>query len=226
MHKERSTIKRGVIVFLKAPEKGNVKTRLSRVLDESFVLELYKGFIQDTLYVLQSFPDKFIYFSTFEKEGDLRTWLGDEYQYAVQTGKDLGEKMSNAFREVFSKGYDRLVLIGTDIPEITETVLIRAFDVLETEDAVIGPATDGGYYLIGFKKESFSEKIFQGLNWSTKDVFQETLKVMDKMNLRYERILELNDVDTPEDLKSLTLRIRSGVKIGCHTRKMLDSYEG
>ena len=215
-----------VIVFLKAPEKGRVKTRLSMSLDESFVLELYKGFIHDTLAILESFPDKLIYFLPPEKENELRSWLGNEYPYFVQTGKDLGEKMSNAFRDGFTKGYDRLVLIGTDIPEITESVLLHAFKILETKDAVIGPASDGGYYLIGFKKESFSEKIFHDMNWSTKGVLGETLKAMDRTGIKYERVSELNDVDTPEDLRALVLRMKNGGRIGPHTRKMLESYEG
>ena len=215
-----------VIVFLKTPEKGRVKTRLLMSLSESFVLDLYRGFICDSLAILQSFPDKLIYFLPPEKENELRSWLGNEYLYFVQTGKDLGEKMSNAFKDGFKRGYDRLVLIGTDIPEITETVLLQAFDILKTKDAVIGPATDGGYYLIGFRKEYFSEKIFHDMNWSTKDVFGETLKAMDRTGIKYDRVSELNDVDTPEDLKSLILRMKSGVGIGPHTRKMLESYEG
>src|SRR3989339_331956 len=97
--------KKAVIVFLKFPEKGKVKTRLSKVLDESFVLALYKGFIHDTLLALQSFPDISIYFLPLEKEGHLRSWLGSGYQYFAQTGKDLGEKMSNAFKDVFQRGY-------------------------------------------------------------------------------------------------------------------------
>ncbi len=215
-----------VIVFLKAPEKGRVKTRLSKILDESFVLELYWGFIRDTLLALPPVADKFIYFLPLEKKEDLRSWLGDEYQYVLQTGRDLGEKMSNAFKDGFLNGYDRLVLIGTDIPEISETVLRHAFDVLETKDAVIGPASDGGYYLIGFKKESFSEEIFYDMNWSTKGVFRETLRAMDKMNLKYERVQELNDVDPPEDLNALAFRIKNGTGICPHTRKMILYHEG
>jgi len=218
--------KKAVIVFLKAPEKGRVKTRLSKTLSESFVLHLYKGFIHDTLSALPLVADKLIYFLPSEKEDELRSWLGNEYPYFVQTGKDLGEKMSNAFRDEFKRGYDRLILIGTDIPEITESVLLQAFDILETKDAVIGPASDGGYYLIGFKKESFSEKIFHDMNWSTTDVFGETLKAMDRTGIKYGWVSELNDVDTPKDLKALFLRMKNGGRIGPHTREMLESYEG
>ncbi|OGR28719.1 MAG: hypothetical protein A2277_10520 [Desulfobacterales bacterium RIFOXYA12_FULL_46_15] len=217
--------KKAVIVFLKFPEKGKVKTRLSKVLDESFVLALYKGFIHDTLLALQSFPDISIYFLPLEKEGHLRSWLGNGYQYFAQTGKDLGEKMSNAFKDVFQRGYDRLLLIGTDIPEITETVLLQAFRILETKDAVIGPAADGGYYLIGFRKESFSEKIFHDMNWSARDVFQHTMKSMDMLCLKYEQVARLHDVDTAEDLDALSLRVKNGGRIGPHIRNMLKSYE-
>lgn len=223
---KRGPDKKAVLVFLKAPEKGRVKTRLSLILDESFVLELYKGFVHDTLAILESFQDIFIYFLPAEKEDDLRSWLGSGYQYVCQTGRDLGEKMSNAFRDGFEKGYDRLLLIGTDIPEISESVLHRAFTLLETKDAVIGPASDGGYYLIGFRKESFSEKIFHDMNWSKGDVFQETLRVMGEMHLQYERVAELNDVDTPEDLEALSSRMKSGGRVGPHTRNMLEPYEG
>ncbi len=224
-HHNRPASCHAVIVFLKSPEKGRVKTRLSKVLDESFVLALYRGFIHDTLFMLQSFPDKFIYFLPSEKEAYLRSWLGSNYQYVLQTGRDLGEKMSNAFKEGFERGFDRLVLIGTDIPEITEAILLQAFETLETNDAVIGPATDGGYYLIGFRKESFSEEIFFDMNWSAGNVFQDTLKAMDKLNLKYGKVFELNDVDTAEDLDTLLSRVKNGGRIGPHTRKMIESYE-
>jgi len=217
--------KNAVIVFLKAPEQGRVKTRLSKSLDDAFVLDLYKGFIEDTLEILEIKADQFICFWPPEKKAALKIWLGEGYAYFFQRGKDLGERMSNAFYSVFEKGYDSVILIGTDIPELSRDLILRACKVLQTTDAVIGPTNDGGYYLIGFQRDGFSETVFQNIDWSTHKVFLQTLAAMTKLSIQYEQLPSLNDIDTPEDLTALVERVKKGVKAGPRTLRHLERYE-
>ncbi len=216
---------RVVIVFLRAPEKGRVKTRLSKLLNDTFVLELYKAFVEDTLDTLDTVGDKALCFWPPGGKKSLQKWLGKNYDFLVQRGDDIGQKMSAAFADIFKKGYTYAVLIGTDIPELSENMITLAFQTLQTTDAVIGPSGDGGYYLIGFKKSGFSNSIFKGINWSTPRVFDQTLEALDRDSIQYSRLPQLNDIDMPEDLDALARRMKSGGKIGKRTLKLLTSYE-
>lgn len=222
---ERGPGKKAVIVFLKAPEQGCVKTRLSRYLDESFVLDLYKGFIEDTLETLKTTGDIFIYFLPSGKQAPLKTWLGNGYAYFPQKGNDLGKRMSNAFQEVFTKGYTSVLLVGTDIPELSRDIIFLAYKTLQSAESVIGPTADGGYYLIGFQKSGFLEKVFHGIDWSTASVLDQTLEAINKRFLSHKLLPRLNDIDTPEDLTALAQRVAKGGKAGKRTLEFLKSYE-
>ncbi len=214
-------ISKAVIVFLKVPEKGKVKTRLSKSFDNDFVVNLYKGFVLDTLAALQTTAEIKLYFWPSNKEEILREWLGNGYAFCRQKGEDLGQRMANAFGEMFNSGYDTVLLLGTDIPEITHHIIELAFKELKTHDAVIGPSSDGGYYLIGFDSTGFSSEIFQDIQWSTRRVFNQTMSAVDKTGLRCKCLPELNDIDTREDLKMLADQVRKGRKIGKRTHKIL-----
>jgi len=216
---------KAVIVFFKVPEKGRVKTRLSKFLNDTFVLELYKGFVGDILEALETMGEKVLYFWPPGKKETLQKWLGNDYRFSVQQGDDLGQRMSNAFQDIFKKGYNRALLIGTDIPELSKEVICQAYEILQTRGAVIGPSGDGGYYLIGFKKSAFSKSIFQEIDWSTKSVLDQTVRAMDSMAIQYELLCELSDIDTPKDLDALVNRVEKGGKIGKRTLKILKSYE-
>jgi rSAM/selenodomain-associated transferase 1 len=216
---------RAVIVFLKAPEQGCVKTRLSMDLDESFVLGLYKGFVCDTLDILETGGDTFVCFWPPETGDSLKRLLGNELGYFHQKGNDLGERMSNAFKEIFKKGYEKALLIGTDIPELDRDIIRLAHQALQTADAVIGPTGDGGYYLIGFQNAVFPEDIFNEISWSTASVLDQTLKAMNRMSLQYKLLATLNDIDTSGDLKALIDRVKKGGKAGKRTLKILRAYE-
>ena len=216
---------RAVIVFLKAPQDGYVKTRLAEFLENSFVLALYKGFVRDILDVLETAGDKVLYFWPPEKKQAVQKWLGPQYDYSIQEGDDLGQRMSNAFVELFGKGYTRVLLVGTDVPELSSTDITRAFQILKTKDAVIGPSSDGGYYLIGFQTAKFSKHFFDDIDWSTSQVLHQTLLAMDRVSVRYELLSRLNDIDTPEDLAALSQRVKKGGKVGRRTLALLKSYE-
>jgi rSAM/selenodomain-associated transferase 1 len=116
-------------------------------------------------------------------------------------GENLGERMKNGFLEAFSMNFKRVVLIGSDIPDLPLEFIEEAFTSLLEKDAVIGPSTDGGYYLIGFKDKSFSPRVFEGIPWSTKRVFEETMNVSKQEELLVHTLQPLTEIDTIEDLR-------------------------
>ena len=122
-----------------------------------------------------------------------------------QKGFDLGEKMQNSFKKGVFDGFEKIVLIGSDLPEISEKIINEAFEELDKNELVFGPAEDGGYYLIGMKKEHFF--VFKNKPWSQENLLKETLKEVNKRGVSYSLLKELNDIDTFEDLKKSGLKI-------------------
>jgi rSAM/selenodomain-associated transferase 1 len=199
---------RCVLVFLKFPAPGMVKSRLSESLGEELVLSLYRNFCLDLLDTLRKGSYTFkIYFHPPESRGRICSWLGEDFPLEPQRGNDLGERMKNAFVQTFSEGFSSVVLIGSDLPDLPNTVLHEALD-LENHDAVIGPALDGGYYLIGFKKNTFLPGAFKQIPWSTERVFAATTEIFEKNNCRVHVLRKWGDVDKIEDLRSLVERNR------------------
>lgn len=123
-----------------------------------------------------------------------------------QRGNDIGERMHNALLDVFALGFERCVLIGSDSPDLPAVLVNDAFDKLDLADAVIGPSTDGGYYLIGYKRQSLCLSIFNGINWSTSGVFKETVKRLDESGFKYTQLPQWSDVDDFDDLKNFYKR--------------------
>lgn len=194
---------RCVILFVKLPELRKVKSRLAQDMDGDIVQRLYERMVLDEIDMLKQAGTPFrICFDPPDAEERVRQWLGQAYPYMPQIGKDLGERMEQAFTRVFSEGVDEALLIGSDIPELTAAIINDAFRSLTSHGAVIGPANDGGYYLIGFKKSTFVLEIFHTMAWSTKTVFLETLGRLQKASLKVYRLPELTDIDTKEDVEA------------------------
>jgi uncharacterized protein len=194
-----------IIIFVKFPEPGKVKTRLSPPLTPEQAAELYRCMVLDHLDTLDSLdiPTR-IFFTPADSRERCKEWLGADLTYLPQEGGDLGERMANAFTTIFEKGYDRVVLVGSDIPQLTTMVFIEAFEALESHDAVIGPTMDGGYYLIGFREETFLPEVFEGISWSSENVFDETTHILSN-NVQTAHLLSpLNDIDTIQDLNELS----------------------
>jgi len=167
-------------------------------------MKLYKRFLLEILSTLNR--GTFLFYLCFYPENslnDFKDWLGDDYLYMPQKGENLGERMKNGFVEAFSMHFKRVVLIGSDIPELPIEYIQEAFQSLKEKDVVIGPSIDGGYYLIGFKEKTFSPQVFEGIPWSTNRVFEETMKVLKKEKLTFHTLQSLRDIDTIEDLKNL-----------------------
>ena len=183
----------GIIIFAKNYEVIDVKTRLSKDLSKEIVKEFYKACIEDVISTVRKVNSKFFLY-----------WYPEiNYSYPsgyIQKGNDLGERMYNAFIKLFESDYNRLILIGTDIPHINEAILIEAIVSLNNFDYVIGKAKDGGYYLIGTKKDKIDFKVFENIPWSTRVVFDKTIKNFEKLNYSYKILGELYDLDTYNDL--------------------------
>ena len=185
-----------IIVFTRNPELGKVKTRLAKTVGASSALDIYTFLLEHTEIIIRNITsDKAVYYSEKIREGDL--WDNNIYLKYLQEGDDLGEKMHNAFKNAFNKDYEKVVIVGSDLFDLKESHLLEAFQKLNTRDVVIGPAKDGGYYLLGLKK-MYSE-IFNNKNWGTETIFQETMQ--DLNNVDVHLLVELNDIDTYDDLK-------------------------
>ena len=197
-----------IVIFVRYPEKGAVKSRLVPVLDEGLIVSLYESFVSDLLATLESSGHPFrIAFTPEERAEGIFRRFGRHDGFA-QTGADLGERMKDAFQRCFADGFDSVVLIGSDIPDLPPEIFGEAFAALETRGAVIGPAADGGYYLIGFREETFVPGVFEGIAWSTAGVFAATLERLARAGVGVHRLPRRRDVDTPEDLRDLIRRNR------------------
>ena len=214
---------RCLIIFVKYPQPGKVKSRLARYYEDSFVAGLYENFVFDILKTVEKGDYQLqIYFYPSEKETAIKKLLTDNYQYRPQRGVDLGERMKNAFADCFSEGFKSVVLIGSDFPDLPLKIIEDAFALLDGPgDTVIGPAADGGYYLIGLKAETFLPDIFSELLWSTSSVFAETVKILQACGKRTEILPEWQDVDTRDDLINLVERNKSTAFARSQTMKFL-----
>jgi rSAM/selenodomain-associated transferase 1 len=153
----------------------------------------------------------------------MSAWLGSDRTYHPQEGADLGERMERAFRAIFAATVERAVLIGSDLPDLPAGILHEAMDALKQHDAVIGPAQDGGYYLIGFRKSGFLPEIFRGIIWSRPDVFDRTRQIFRRANTMVHLLPPWQDVDTIEDLRDLMRRNVCTAFAGCRTMRYLET---
>ncbi len=217
--------RRCVILFVKLPEKGKVKSRLAQDMDEDFVLRLYESMVCDTIDMLKKGNAPFrICFFPPEALDRMKAWLGQGYSYMPQTGDDLGERMEQAFVRVFSEGVSQALLIGSDIPGLNAAVIGEAFDSLPENDAVIGPTDDGGYYLIGFQKNAFEPCVFRDMTWSTDSVYRETVDRLGRKSRTVHVLPQCADVDTKEDLKKLLDRTEKQGSAASQTLKFLRGH--
>jgi len=167
---------RRVIVFLKFPEPGAVKTRLAAEVGDEAAARLARHFAEQTLAAAASLGlPVTVSFAPARRGPEFSAWLGSGYDYAPQKGADLGERMRHAFEDAFARGAERAVLVGTDAPDRPVEFLSEALERLEDHDAVLGPALDGGYHLIALRRGSFAPAVLSGIDWSTPRVLAQTL---------------------------------------------------
>ncbi|WP_439882054.1 TIGR04282 family arsenosugar biosynthesis glycosyltransferase [Pontibacter sp. MBLB2868] len=189
--------KKLLMLFVRNPELGKVKTRLAASVGPEEALEIYMHLLQHTRQVTENLPqDKLVYYSNAVEQQDL--WPNQKYKKRLQPAGDLGEKMSTAFADAFKEGYTSVVIIGSDCHQLTQEIIERAFKALETHEVVIGPALDGGYYLLGMNQ--LHPELFLNKRWSTEHVFPDTIYDVEKLHLSHVVLPELSDVDYIEDL--------------------------
>jgi rSAM/selenodomain-associated transferase 1 len=216
---------RCVILFVKLPGPGKVKSRLAREMDDALVRRLYECMVLDTIDMLEQANVPFrICFDPPDAQERVQQWLGHAYAYMPQNGEDLGERMERAFISVFSEGVEEALLIGSDIPSLNAAMINEAFQSLSFRDAVIGPANDGGYYLIGFKKSAFAPALFRSMTWSTKMVFRETVARLEKASLAVHRLPELTDIDTLRDVEAFLSHAEHAGHWPARTFSFLDKH--
>ena len=193
--------KRLLIVFVKNAILGTAKTRLARTIGNEAAFEVYKHLMQITEQATLGVKDcdVHIYFSS---EKDPTRW--NNFQQYVQEGADLGERMSGAFKTGFEQGYQQIVGVGSDLPDLTSNIIQKGLTELNSHEAVFGPAEDGGYYLIGMR--SMLDCIFENKPWSTETLLDVTLDELKSKGHSVGKIETLNDVDTEEDLMKSSLK--------------------
>ena len=185
-----------LLIFTRNPELGKCKTRLAATIGDRAALDIYCFLLEHTRTITQNLnADKFVYYSETIGENDI--WTEDYYEKKLQVGDDLGQRMFNAFDKGFKKGYDRIIIIGSDMYDIDQHDLMHAFAQLKTNDFVIGPASDGGYYLLGAKK--MNKNLFLNKAWGTPTVLKATLRDLENEN--FEQLDIKNDVDLYDDIK-------------------------
>ena len=185
-----------LIIFTRNPVLGKVKTRLAKTVGDKTALDIYTFLLKKTKEITLDSPcDKVVYYSEKLIKNDI--WNCNSFRKEVQSGEDLGAKMKNSFYDAFENNYRKVVLIGSDIYDLESYHINEAFKKLDTNDVVMGPALDGGYYLIGLKK--MHPKIFDNKRWGSSTVRKDTLKNLEKVDVHLLPIL--NDVDVIEDIE-------------------------
>ncbi|HEY0055881.1 MAG TPA: TIGR04282 family arsenosugar biosynthesis glycosyltransferase [Pedobacter sp.] len=187
-----------LILFVRKPVLGKVKTRLASSIGEEKALEVYKFLLRHTHAITADLTyTKYVYYADEVVDGDL--WDSGNFIKRVQTGHDLGERMLNAFKDAFDEGHSHVVIIGSDCHELDTAMISTAFNCLSQHKVVIGPARDGGYYLLGLRE--LIPQIFYNKNWSTSSVCTDTLADVVTLNLSYTLLPILYDVDEAADLE-------------------------
>jgi len=185
-----------ILIFTRNPELGKCKTRLAKTIGDENALTIYKILLQHTANVVEQLTyDKAVYYSVKVRDSDL--WNNTIYQKYQQQGSDLGYRMQSAFNNSFKAGYEKVLIVGSDLYDLKPQHIQKAFDALDSHDITIGPAEDGGYYLLGMK--TMHPDIFENKNWGTETVREDTLN--DLKNQSIFLLEELNDIDLYEDLK-------------------------
>jgi len=194
-----------LIYFLKAPKEGDVKTRLAKSIGNQAATRCYTLLCERLLALeVDETVDRFIAYG--DAQHAIPPFEGS-FGLFFQEGEDLGARMQNAFRHCFAQGYERVVLVGADIPDIDAPLLNEAFDTLASHDAICSPTYDGGYYLIGFHATTFTPKAFKHIVYSQSDVFAKTLDALFPLVVAQGKTL--HDLDTLDDLKALAFKASS-----------------
>ncbi|ALB43201.1 hypothetical protein AA650_24585 [Anabaena sp. WA102] len=194
--------KQHLIIFTRYPEPGTTKTRLIPVLGEVGAANLHKQMTEHTIFQVKELQRTTrvsveVRFTGGNLE-KMQNWLGNDLKYQSQGEGDLGAKMERSLINAFNQKAERVIIIGTDCPDLNSQILTTAFEELKVCNLVLGPALDGGYYLIGLQQPI--AELFTNISWGTAQVFVKTVEIAQKLNLSMSYLQTLADIDRPEDL--------------------------
>jgi len=191
-----------LIVFVKAPRVGAVKTRLAQEIGARAACDAYGTLVRVVLRKIDALPNVQLRYSPDDAATGVQHWRKPSWTIAAQGAGDLGARLTGAFSDAFDSGASRVVIIGSDCPWLSATDIQQAWSDLETHDAVLGPACDGGYWLVGLRE--LLPELFQGISWSTGNVLEQSIARANARGLRLRLLRELRDVDTLEDWQAFT----------------------
>ncbi len=208
-----------LIVFTRYPEPGKAKTRLIPVLGPEGAAKLQRQMTEHTLAQVKELQTSRplsveVHFAGSNPQ-QMQAWLGSDVVYRQQSQGDLGMRMAGAFEASFTAGMTGVVIIGTDCPDLNDQLMVEAFQALEENDLVLGPAQDGGYYLIGLRR--LIPELFVGVSWGTSQVRQQTVEIAQRFDLAIAYLPLLNDIDRPEDLSQLSAEYGSRKDFNNHS---------
>ena len=213
-------MKTSIIIMVKVPIAGAVKTRLQPFLSAEQCATLAACFLRDTISKVKHLKNQLIIaYSPIEKRDVLLEILEDEQTLIEQKGKHLGERIIHAFEFAFSQNSDSVVVVGTDSPTLPSEFITQAFENLTESDAVLGATIDGGFYLIGLRK--LKREIFESVEWSSPQTFEQTTRNIENINLKLSLLPMWYDVDTPFDLKRLKDELAENPKLASKTSEFL-----
>jgi uncharacterized protein len=212
-------------VMIKHPRPGRVKTRLAATLGEESAAALYRCFVQDVMRIVDALgAATLLSIDPWTLRADFAAWLGSERWFQPQVGPDLGARMDDAFSRAFEAGYTRVVLIGSDLPDLPRSLLAGALRVLDRHEVVLGPAHDGGFYLLGWALRAFRPGLFAAIPWSAPTVLAECRAALLRSGLEPRLLAPWSDVDDEAGLQQLILR--DLLPRDAATRTFLDSWGG
>lgn len=191
-----------VLLFAKAPRAGQVKTRLAAAIGDARALTIYRGVGTRVAATIGGAYPLTVWYEPVDALEEMRAWLG-EWEFQGQVDGDLGERMRHALALHLSRGDRPVIAIGADAPHVDAAVIARAVEFLHTTDVVLGPAVDGGYYLIGLNR--LIPDVFRGIAWSTGSVLEQTIARCQRVGVRVGLLDELRDIDTVQDVQALGL---------------------
>ncbi|MFQ5952210.1 MAG: TIGR04282 family arsenosugar biosynthesis glycosyltransferase [Candidatus Omnitrophota bacterium] len=218
-------MKRCLVVFAKEPGKSRVKTRLSKQLSKTQRVELYKAFLKDTVDLAESVrcEKKILAYDSGSGSPAYLKRIARPFKFYKQRGRDLGERMDNAFKYTSENKVDRTVIIGSDSPNLPVRQIEEAFRRLYRNDVVVGPSFDGGYYLIGMKEPC--PGLFKGIKWGSDRVLKDTLKKSRRLGRKACVLKKWYDIDRPEDISKLKYDMKRTKNNNCmYTRNYIYKY--
>jgi len=186
-----------LIIFAKAPKAGQVKTRLAKTIGANAATAAYQRLVESLLSNLSAIAGVILRFAPDDCAAEIQAWLRPGWQAQPQGEGDLGCRLQRAFSDHFASGAKRVVIIGSDCPAVQCEDIRQAWKALETHDVALGPASDGGYWLIGLREPR--PQLFEGIDWGTDSVLAQTLQRAKAIRLRVELLRILSDVDNEED---------------------------